>query len=67
MDIRRFFFKREKKDAEKSWEERLHEARMESLRKKTQVSDEIIGMMNDFPIERRIDTTPFNGSERRHA
>lgn len=66
MNIRRFFTGK-KKETQASWETRLHEARMESLRKKTQVADEIIGMMKDLAIERRISVAPFNGSERRHA
>lgn len=69
MNIRRFFTRKPKDEKEKSFEERLHEARLESLRKKTAVADQIIGMMKDCTVERRIVLDDnYHGPERRaHA
>lgn len=62
----RNWFKR-KTDKPPTEDDLLHGARMESLREKIKTSDEIIEMMKDFTIERRMLPLNFKGPDRRHG
>lgn len=65
MNIRNWF--KRKTDKPIMEQDLLHAARMESLRKKTETSNEIIEMMKDFKVERRVVDITIDGPERRHA
>lgn len=65
MDIKNWF--KRKTDKPPTEADLLHNARMESLRKKSQVADEIIKMMDGMASERRIVKIAFEGPEKRHG
>ena len=67
MDIRKFFRLKQKEKKEEPWEDRLHKARMEVIRKDIASSDEIIGMMKSMSLERRCHDLAFEGPERRNG
>lgn len=63
MNIKNWFKRKNKGPSES---DKLHESRMESLRKKKEAADEIIEMMKE-PLEKRIYQFPLKGPERRHG
>lgn len=58
------WFKKKKKQAAS---EKAISDRVESIKKKMDSSDEIIEMMKNFDVERRVVNMAFEGPDRRHA